>query len=46
MAKFSVNEVLDFLDEDGCINEVITNGSDDEFEFEDDRYAIYIFLCK
>ena len=39
MAKYSVNDVLEFLDEEECINEVVTNGSDDELDYEDDRYA-------
>ena len=39
MARYSVNDILKFLDEEECINDVVTNESDDELDCEDDRYA-------
>ena len=39
MARYSVNDILKFVDEEECINDVVTNGSDDELDCEDDRYA-------
>ena len=44
MARYSVNDVLGFLDEEECINEVVTNGSDDKLDYEDDRYATVICI--
>ena len=37
MARYTANEILVMLDQEECMNEVITNGSDEEFEYEKDR---------
>ena len=41
MAKLTAQDILVMLDEDDCMNEVITTGSDDEFEMQDRYYLSY-----
>ena len=43
MATYNADEVLELLDEDVCANEVLADGSDEEFEYESYRYDKLLF---
>jgi hypothetical protein len=37
MSRLTAEDIIVMLDDDDCMNELVTRGSDDEFEL-DDRY--------